>query len=84
MNEILSLEIQLQRPPTTHVRVAMVFSAAIDESWHVPDEIVMELTFVIWNHQQVYMMFPVSVLGSTERTDFVVFAGEKNDAGGWI
>ena len=45
----------------THVRVSMMFSACMNESEQVPDESVVKRAFVVGNHQQVDMMFPVAV-----------------------
>ena len=53
----------------TDMRVAFVFRAAIDESGQVFDEKVVELAFVVWNHQQIYVMFLVSVLRGIEEKD---------------
>ena len=50
-----------------HVRVSILFSTSVDESGQVRDEQV-----VVGNHQQVDMMFPIAVIRSLERKDFVV------------
>ena len=63
-----------------HVRVAMVFSSSMDESGQVPDEKVVELAFVVCNHQRVDMMFPITMLRSVEWEDFIVFKDQDVDS----
>ena len=50
----------------------LIIRATGDESGQVPDEQVVKLAFVVGNHQQVDM-FPLAVLRSVEREDFIVF-----------
>ena len=68
----------------THVCVAIVLSAAGDESGQVPDEQVVKLAFADGNHQQVDVMLPVAVLGCVEWKDFVVFKNQDVDANGGV
>ena len=68
----------------TDVRVSIVFSARSDESGQVPDEQLVELAFVVWNHPQVYVMYPVSMFRGVEWEDFIVFVDENVDADCWI
>ena len=62
------------------MRVAIVFSESLDESRYVPDEKILELAVVVWNHQQVYVLFPVAVFRGIEWKDSVVFVDENVDA----
>ena len=66
------------------MRVAIVFSASMDESGQVPNEMVMKLAFAVGNHQQVDVMFPVAVLRSVQREDCVVFKYHDVDPDGLI
>ena len=64
------------------MRVSIVFTASVDDSGQVPDEYVVELAFVVGNHQQVDMMFPFAVFRSVEWKDFVVFKNQDVDVDG--
>ena len=66
------------------MRVAIVFSASMDESGQVPNEMVMKLAFALGNYQQVDVMFPVAVLSSVQREDCVVFKYQDVDPDGLI
>ena len=48
------------------------------------DEQVVELAFVVGNHQQVDMIFPVAVFRSVEWEDFVLFKNQDADDKGSI
>ena len=64
--------------------VAIVYSASIDESDQVPDEKVVKLAFIVEYHQQVYVMFPVAVLGGIERENFIILKDLNVGADGLI
>ena len=44
----------------------LMVGATKDESGQVPNEEIVKLAFIVRDHQQVHMMFPVTVLGSVE------------------
>ena len=62
----------------------LIIRVARDENGQAPDEQVVKLAFVVGNHQQVDMMFPVAVFRSVDWKDFVVFKNQDADADGWI
>ena len=47
------------------VGVAIMFNEAGHESLQVPDEQIMKLAFIVGDHHQVYMIFPVVMLGNS-------------------
>ena len=57
---------------------------AKDESGKVPDEKVVKLAFVVGDHQQVDMMFHISVIESVECEKFIVFVYENVSAEGGV
>ena len=66
------------------MRVAIVFSASMDESGQLPNEKVIKHAFADGNHQQVDVMLHAAVLRSVEQEDFVVFKNQDVDADSWI